>query len=250
MKKRFLILFTGIAILLLATGLLVGCQATGTSTGISNQQTGISVSGEGKVTVTPDVANIQLGIQAQATTVADAQNQATQSMNNVMAALTNNGVAQKDIQTQYYNVQQTTTWDTNKQQQIVTGYQVNNIVNVKVRGVDTDLTKAGKVIDAVSLAGGDLTRVSNIQFTLDDPTTYLDQARDKAMANAKDTATQLAKLAGVTLGKPISISESNVSVPPVYPVYAKDSAGTSSSTPISTGELDITLDVQVVYAIQ
>ena len=250
MKKRFLLISAGIAILLLATGLLTSCQAAGSTASGSNQQTGISVSGEGKVTVTPDVANIQLGIQAQAKTVSDAQNQATKAMNDVMAALTSNGVAQKDIQTQYYNVQQITTWDSNKQEQIVTGYQINNIVSIKVRGVDTDITKAGKVIDAVTLAGGDLTRINSIQFTVDDPTTYYDQARDKAMADAKDTATQLAKLAGVTLGKPISISESNVSVPQVYPVNAKDAAGSASSTPISTGELDISLDVQVVYAIQ
>ena len=70
------------------------------------------------------------------------------------------------------------------------------------------------------------------------------------MADAKDTATQLAKLSGVTLGKPISISESNTSVPQIMPVYAKGAANSTSSTPISAGELDITLTVQVVYAIQ
>ena len=245
MKNKFLLLFSVIAILILAAVSLVGCQATVTPSSVSNQQTGISVNGEGKVTVSPDVANIQLGIQVQATTVADAQSQATKAMNDVMAALKANGVADQDIQTQYYNVQQVTTWDTNKQQQIVTGYMVSNVVNVKVR----DVTKAGSVIDAVTAAGGDLTRVNSIEFTLNDPTTSMDKAREIAMADANDTATQLAKLAGVKLGKPISISESS-STPP-YPVYTKDAvAGSSSSTPISAGTLDITLDVQVVYAIQ
>ena len=245
MKKKFLILISGIAVLILAAVSLVGCQASSTPPSVSNQQTGISVSGEGKVTVTPNVANIQLGIQAQAMTVADAQNQATKAMNDVMAALTANGIDKKDIQTQYYNIQQTTTWDTNKQQQIITGYEVSNIVNVKVR----DVTKAGSVIDAVTAAGGDLTRVNSIQFSLDDPTTSMDKAREIAMADAYDTATQLARLAGVTLGKPIFISE-NSSVPQVYPVYTRDVAGSASSTPISAGELDITVDVQVLYAIQ
>ena len=195
--------------------------------------------------MTPDIANIQLGIQAQAQTVADAQNQAIKAMNGVVAALKANGVADQDIQTQYYNVQQVTTWDTNKQQQIVTGYMVSNVVNAKIR----DVTKAGSVIDAVTAAGGDLTRVNSIQFSLNDSTTSIDKAREKAMADANDTATQLAKLAGVKLGKPISISESS-STPP-YPIYAKDAiAGSSSSTPISAGTLDITLDVQVLYAIQ
>ena len=245
MKNKLLLIFSGIAILMLAAVSLVGCQSAGTPSSVSNPQTGISVSGEGKVTVTPDIANIQLGIQARALTVADAQSQATKAMNDVMAALKANGVADQDIQTQYYNVQQVTTWDTNKQQQIVTGYMVSNVVNVKVR----DVTKAGSVIDAVTAAGGDLTRVNSIQFTLNDPTTSIDKAREIAMANANDTATQLAKLAGVKLGKPISISESS-STPP-YPVYSKDAiAGSSSSTPISAGTLDITLDVQVVYAIQ
>ena len=244
MKKKLLLLFSGIAILMLAAVSLVGCQASSTPASVSNPQTGISVTGEGKVTVTPDIANIQLGIQAQAQTVADAQAQATKARNDLMAALKANGVADQDIQTQYYNVQQITNWDNNKQQQIITGYQVSNVVNVKVR----DITKAGSVIDAVTAAGGDLTRVNSIQFSLNDPTTSIDKAREKAMADANDTATQLAKFAGVKLGKPISISESS-STPP-YPVYAKDAAASSSSTPISAGTLDITLDVQVLYAIQ
>ena len=244
MKKKLLLVFSGIAVLVLAAVSLVGCQTTATPSSVSNPQTGISVTGEGKVTVTPDVANIQLGIQAQGKTVAEAQSQATQAMNDLMAALKANGVAEKDIQTQYYNIQQTTTWDNVKQQQIITGYEVSNVVTVKVR----DVTKAGSVIDAVTAAGGDLTRVNSIQFTLSDPTTSIDKAREIAMADANDTATQLAKFAGVKLGKPISISEST-STPP-YPVYAKDVAGSSSSTPISAGTLDITLNVQVLYAIQ
>jgi len=247
MKKKILLLCAGIAILMLASGLLVGCQATGTSPSITNQQTGISVSGEGKVTVTPDIANIQLGILANAKTVAEAQSIATKAMNDVMAALAANGVAQKDIQTQSYNIQQQTTWDNLKQQPIITGYQVSNMVNVKVR----DVTKAGSVIDAVTAAGGDLVRVNNISFSVDDPTVSIDKAREKAMADANDTATQLAKLAGVKLGKPISISTGYVSVPQVMPIYAKDAAsGAPSSTPISPGELDVTISVQVVYSIQ
>ena len=217
MKKRLLIIFAGIAILMLMAGLLASCQPAVSAAANGNQQTGISVSGNGKVTVTPDVAVIQLGIQAQAKTVADAQSQAAKAMNDVMAALTGNGVTQKDIQTQYFNIQQTTTYDNVKQQQIITGYEVSNVVSAKVR----DVTKAGSVIDAVTAAGGDLTRVNSIQFSLDN---------------------------GVTLGKPISISENNTSAPQYAPVYAK-AADSVSSTPISPGELDITLSVQVVYAI-
>jgi hypothetical protein len=246
MKKRFL-LFAVIAAILLVSLLLVGCQASGSTTVTSNanQQTGISVSGEGIIYVTPDIVNIQLGIQAQAATVANAQSQATTAMNNVLTALTTNGVAQADIQTQNYNIQQLTTYDNTKQTSVPAGYEVNNYVNVKLR----DITKAGTVIDAVTAAGGDLTRVNSVQFALNDPTSDNNQARDKAMADAKATSSQLAADAGVKLGNPISISESEVS--PITPiVYAAGAISSNASTPISAGELEITVDVQVTYAIQ
>jgi uncharacterized protein YggE len=246
MRKKFM-LFAVIAAILLVSVLLVGCQASGsTATTISNQQTGISVSGQGIVYVTPDIVNLQLGIQAQAATVADAQSQAVAAMNNVLAALAANGVAKADIQTQNYSIQQTTRYDNVKQQEISTGYQVINYVNVKVR----DVTKAGVILDAVTAAGGDLTRVNSVQFSLNDPTSANNQARDQAMADAKATAAQLASDAGVKLGNPISISESEVS--PITKYYGADMAvaGASSSTPISSGELEITVSVQVTYAIQ
>ena len=245
MKKKLLLLLAGIVILVLVSVGLAGCQAAGSPLENSNQQAGISVSGEGKVTVTPDIVNVQYGIQAQALTVADAQSQAANAINNVMAALTANGVAQIDIQTQSYSIQQTTSWDNNKQIQIVTGYQVNNYLNIKIR----DVAKAGIIIDAATAAGGNLTRVNSIQFGIADPTAYNDQVREKAMTDAKDTAAQLAKLAGVTLGKPISISE-NVSSPIVPPIYYNGATDAKSSTAITPGTFDITMTVQVLYTIK
>ncbi len=247
MKKKFM-LFAVITAILLVSVLLVGCQASGstTFTANTNQQTGISVSGQGIVYVTPDIVNLQLGIQAQAATVADAQSQAATAMNNVLAALAANGVAKADIQTQNYSIQQTTRYDNVKQQEISTGYQVINYVNVKVR----DVTKAGVILDAVTAAGGDLTRVNSVQFSLNDPTSANNQARDQAMADAKATAAQLASDASVKLGNPLSISESEVS--PISKMYASDMAvpSASGSTTINSGELEITVSVQVTYAIQ
>ena len=247
MKKKFM-LFAVITAILLVSVLLVGCQASGstTFTANTNQQTGISISGQGIVYVTPDIVNLQLGIQAQAATVADAQSQAAAAMNNVLAALTSNGVAKADVQTQNYSIQQTTRYDNIKQQEVVTGYQVINYVNVKVR----DISKAGVILDAVTAAGGDLTRVNSVQFSLNDPTSANNQARDQAMADAKATASQLASDAGVKLGNPISISESEVSPITKTCEGAQMAANGSSSTTLSAGELQITVSVQVTYAIQ
>jgi uncharacterized protein YggE len=215
---------------------------------ISNQQTGIWISGEGKVTAVPDIATLRLGIEAQMATVAEAQAKATEAMNRVMTALEDNGVAEKDIQTQYFSIYKVTRWDETRVQEIVIGYRVNNVVTAKIR----DIEKAGLIIDAVVAAGGDLTRIDNITFSIDDPTAYFDEARDKAMADAKAKAERLAELAGVRLGKPTYVSEGLQMPPIIYPEARMEipvPAPAPAPPPISPGEMEISLTLQVAYAI-
>ncbi len=250
-KKWFLT--GGLVALVLSVAALAGCYGgTANPNGISpvqidlnSQQKGIWVSGQGKVTVTPDVANLSLGIEAQAATVSEAQAEAASAMEKVMNALTSNGVAKKDIQTQYFSISQITRWDDKNQQEVVLGYRVTNTVTAKIR----DIEKTGTTIDAVALAGGDLTRINSIYFSIDDPTAYNKEARDKAMADAKNKAEQLASLSGVKLGKPTYVSE-NLYYPPM-PIYRDAGAmeAPAPTTPISPGEMEITLTVQVAYAI-
>jgi uncharacterized protein YggE len=255
--KNKVILAVGVVILVLVMG-LAGCSAGGVqaaenqpvNVNIGNQQTGIWVSGEGKVTVTPDLATVNLGVSAKAATVAEAQSQAAAAMEKVMAALKANGLVDKDIQTQYYNIQQVTRWDDKTQAEVVTGYSVSNTVTAKIR----DMEKVGTIIDAVAVAGGDFTRINGINFSVEKPEQYYEDARKLAMNDAKIKAEQIAELAGVTLGKATYISEGTISQPITYPSYggykALDSAGAAYQTAISAGETDITLNVQVAYAIQ
>ena len=204
------------------------------------QQTGLTVSGTGQVFAKPDIAVVTLGVQAEAKTVANAQQQANQAMSAVMSALTANGIADKDVRTTSFSIQPV--WNYTENQRVLEGYQVNNIVSVIIR----DVNKTGAIIDAVTVAGGDLTRVENISFTVENPKPYNDQARELAIKDAIDKAQQIARLAGVSLGKIIYISESGGGVP--APV-AFDQAATSV-TPISSGQLEINISVQVVYALQ
>jgi uncharacterized protein YggE len=246
MKKHWLVAVS--LVLMLAVVGFSGCSAGPTTIGtvdINSQQTGIWVNGEGKVTVTPDIATLSLGIEAQAATVAEAQAQAAVAMDAVRTALTENGVADKDIQTQYFNIYQVTRWDDNKNEEIVIGYRVTNMVTAKIR----DIEQAGPVIDAVAAAGGDYTRINNISFSVDDPTPYYADARQKAMADAKAKAEQLADLAGVNLGRPTYISEGTIYPPVVYRDAGMEAMAPAPTTPISPGEIDLSLTVQVAYAI-
>ncbi len=254
MKRTGLMVIS--AVLLLAVVGLVGCSAGGATlsgeagnlkVSLNTQQEGIWVSGTGKVSAVPDIATLQLGIEAQEASVAEAQAQAAEAMDRVMQALTDSGVDQKDIQTQYFNIRKVTRWNDVTDEEEVIGYRVSNMVTAKLR----DMGRIGSVIDTVAVAGGDLTRVNHIGFSVEDPTPYQNDAREQAMAKAKAKAGQMAELAGMKLGKPTYVTE-NVYVP--TPIYRQDffmekAAGAPAvETPISPGEMEISVTVQVAYA--
>ena len=254
MRKVWLVA-VGVVVLLTAV-VVSGCGTEGarltTDNGelklnFNNQQEGIWVSGEGRVVAVPDVAILRLGIEAQEVTVAEAQEQAREAMDRVMKALENEGVAEKDIQTQYFNINRVTRWDSQEEKEVIIGYRVTNVVTAKVR----DVAKAGDVIDAVAIAGGDYTRIDSIGFTVDDPSEYQKEAREQAVADAEAKAKQLAEAAGVKLGRPLYITESSYIPGPIYrqDMIAKAEGAPAVETPISPGEMEITLNVQISYEI-
>jgi len=245
--KKFWLVAVSLVMMLAVVG-FSGCSGATTTIGtvdINSQQSGIWVSGTGEVAVTPDIATLSLGIEAQADTVAEAQEQAAVAMAAVMASLADNGVAEKDIQTRYFSIYPVTRWDDYKDEQVIIGYRVTNMVTAKIR----DVEQAGMVIDAVAAAGGDYTRVNNISFSVDDPTAYYEEARQDAMADARAKAEQLANLAGIGLGKPTYISEGTIYPPVVYRDAGMEMMAPAATTPISPGEIELTLTLQVAYAI-
>jgi uncharacterized protein YggE len=219
---------------------------------VGQQSTGIWVNGQGKVTITPDIALLVVGVEAQEDTVMEAQSKASAAMNDLMRALKNNGIAEEDIQTRYFRISQRTRWDNINDEEIVTGYQVNNTATVKIRDID----RAGNIVDAAVQAGGDYIRIDSFSFTVEDPTKYYDEAREKATADAKEKAEKLAKQNDVKLGEPTFISES-IYTPASYGgiTYGLDSMAIpaptiSIPTSVSPGEIDVTLAVQIAYNIE
>ncbi len=252
MKGKTLLVI-GVTLILAIVG-LCGCSQGGAAlnelpqglqVNLNQQPEGIWVSGEGKVNVVPDIATLRLGVESLQATVAEAQAEATKAMNRVMTALKDNGVAEKDIQTQYFTIYPRTKWISETQEEVIIGYQVSNVVSAKIR----DMDKIGTIIDAAAEAGGDIVRIEGISFSVEDPSTYYEELREQAMADAKSKAEQLAELAGVTLGKATYISE-GIQVPsPIYREYAVEVPVPEAAPPISPGETEISLTIQVAFAI-
>ena len=211
-----------------------------------SQPGGIAVTGRGEVTAVPDIAIVNLGVQAQAPIVAEAQTQASVAMDHVLAALRASGVADEDIRTTGFTIFQQTRWEPVRQESQVPGYVVTNSVEVTMRQIDD----AGDILDAAVAAGGDFIRVHGISFELEDPTPYLTEARSAAVADGRSKAQQLAQLAGVTLGSPTYISETS-SAPIIFRSVDMALPGTAPvpATPIQPGETIVTVSIQLVYAI-
>lgn len=249
MNSKRRILAIGALVLMPLAILTTACGDENTSVennGVA-QQTGISVAGEGKVTAAPDVANISLGVSVLAPTVAEARQQAAASLEAMLATMRTNGVEDKDVQTSQLSIYPE--YDYRNNESILRGFRVQNSVNAKIRDIDT----TGKVVDEAVEAGGNNAQIQGISFTIDDPSELQEQARKAAVEDAKRKADVLASAAGVSVGGPISISEGALIVPPIYygaERAAADSAAPLPETPIEPGELDVSISVTVVWAIE
>jgi uncharacterized protein YggE len=241
--RKLLVLVAAGALLLAACG---SGESNLSQAGSSDGDTtgGINVSGQGTVTGKPDTLTVNLGVSVLRPTVDQATRDAATLATAITDALKANGVAEDDIQTSNYSIYPE--YDYSGSQQRLTGYRVNNQVNVKIRNVDS----AGAVIDAATAAGGDAAVVNNVAFSIEDDAELLQMARTAAWQDAEAKARQLAQLAGVTLGSAVSITETiTYNTPPIY--YQREVAGAmdSVSTPIESGTQDVIVNIQVIFAI-
>jgi hypothetical protein len=222
-----------------------GNRTTRIETGAGTETHGITVNGEGKVTGKPDIAQLTLGVSKLANTVEQARNDAAASLDAMIKSIRDNGVAKDDIQTLQFNI--SPEYDYSNGRQLLKGFRVTNVVSVKLR----DINKTSKVVDDAVTAGGDNTQVQGISFTIDKPEELQAQAREKAVADAKARAQTLASAAGVTVGDPITISETSFQLPAASRAIAEDQGkGGAPATPIEPGTLDVTVTVTVTWGIK
>ena len=210
------------------------------TTGVSRT---ITVTGQGTATVKPDMATVQLGVSVQRPTANAALQQANKSATALIDALKAAGVADDDIATSNLSI-----WPQYDNSQ-VTGYTASNTVSVTVRAID----RTGPVIDAAAAAAGDDISISGVSFGLSDPEQSLAAARADAMANAAKRAGEFAAAADAGVGAVLQISETAVQ-PFVPTIYADRAAGAAPAstvvpTPIQAGTTDVSVTVNVVYAL-
>ena len=200
----------------------------------------ISVTGEATVLVPPDLAEIDGGVTSEAKTAREASEANNAAMGKVLQALKGAGIEEKDVQTARLSLQPQSAPNRSGPSAIA-GYRASNRVTVRVR----DVTKVANVID--TLVGAGANEIGGINFVVSQASKLLDEARERAVADARRKAEIYAKAAGVTLGAPLGISEEGNSAPAPYRRMA---AGMAASAPVAQGEETLQVTVSVSWAIK
>ena len=209
-----------------------------------------SVTGAGIVYAKADIANIQIGLKTEVKkTAAEATQESTVKMNNIVQELKKLGLEDKDIKTSNYNLNPSYNWSQDKGQELI-GYEVNQNLSLKIR----DLSKMGDIIAKTTEQGAN--QIGSISFTIDDEYELKNQARELAINKAKEKAELIAAQSGMKLGDIKSFYESSNPVvsPMMYAnvkMEAMDSVGGRITSPeIQSGQNEVNVEVTLVYEVK
>lgn len=199
----------------------------------------ITVPGRGTVSRAPDVAYVMLGVETQAPGAREALDENNRAMQQLLDTLERQDIPSKQVQTASFNVSPMYRHDdVRNAPPRITGYQVTNQVRVKVSKLDG----LGGLLDAVVDVGAN--RIHGVQFDIDDPDEATDEARKKAIEDARRKAELLAEAAGARVGRPLRIEESSGDSPP-EPMHRMMAA--AESVPMAQGEQEVTARLSVTY---
>lgn len=203
----------------------------------------ISVSGEGKASVAPDIASLSFGVTTgRQRSAAEAMTKLKTAMDAVLKSVKEGGIPEKDIQSEQFSLNPAYDWTSGRQ--TIIGYEATQSLRVKVR----DLDKVSDILGRATAAGAN--QAGGVQFTVDDPEKTRSEARTKAIAQAKAKAQQLAEDLGMSLGEIRNFSESGGGgyYPPVMMraegmAVAQDASANAVQMPAGEQEMNVTVSI-------
>lgn len=233
----------------LCVGIISGGMITSKDLNTANASEGsndstLTVYGEGRVSIKPDIAYVNVGVENLDKDAKKAQQDNKSAMDKVMAKLKSLGIAEKDIQTSDYYVRLEEDYRNDKRE--ILGFRVSNTVKVTLRNVD----KVGEVLAGAYEAGANT--FHGITFDVENRDDAYNKAMEQAIAKAKEKAESMAKAAGVKLDKMDVICE-GLTTPQYrggYRDMKEEMSMDAGSVPVSPGELDVTANVTIIYKVK
>ena len=240
-KNRFSFITTLLIILQLVF-LLSSCSNSNLPTA---ENDGILVTGSATIQSSPDLATLRVGVQSFDKNVEKAVNDNNTKIKSIILNLGNKGLTEKDMETDQFNISPQREYRNNNPP-IVVGYNVSNILTVKIRNLES----LGEIMQVA--VGSGANTINGLSFSIEDPNPLRQKARGLAMEDALSRAEILADASGVEVGKPISIQELSYGGPVVK---SENLAGAEfamdARIPIQTpSEVGIQINLQVRFEIK
>jgi uncharacterized protein YggE len=200
----------------------------------------ITASGSGSVSLAPNMATVNGGVESNAESADDAIAQNNAIYNRIVASLTKLGIARSDITLAYYNI------NYNPRPKVMPpnsveeryGYTVSRGFAAKVRRIGD----AGRVSDACMSAGA--SSINGVSFGLADPAVARDQATHRAVADARANAEAIARAANLHI---VGVKSIELSSPIGPPVPLMRAAAANVPTQFDQGNVTVTVSVTVVF---
>ena len=203
----------------------------------------ITVTGSGSVSAAPDTGRLSAGVVSEGRGAAEAVRANTEAMQQVLAALDKAGIPKKDVQTRGFSLSPVYAERPKRADAPeIVGYRAENTVEVTVAGVE----KVGLVLDRLVAAGAN--RIGGVSFSIGEPDALLDDARRKAIADARRKAEIYAAAAGAKLGRVLRIEEESGPRPgPWVPMARMEAA---AAVPVAPGQLELAVTVSVTWSLE
>lgn len=219
-----------------------------------NPENTLTVSAEGKKPAIPDLAVVSLGVLTEGKNPSAIQEENSKKINKIIDYIKSQDVAKEDISTSQYNIYPQYDYSPTGQQSI-RGYQLNQTITIKIRGVDKSTERLGKILSGATNEG--VNQINGVNVMFDDPDNLRQEARKMAIEKAKQKAQELAAAAGIELGRVVTVSESGYSAGPM-PYYADGGYGGAGvmsmekavSPNIEPGQQDVTATMTVTFEIK
>ena len=216
-----------------------------------NPKNTISVTGQGKVSATPDLATVNLGVITNGDTASSVQDESSKKINKIIDFVKQQGISKEDVTTSGFSIYPQQDYQGGKS--TITGYQASQTITIKVRGVDKSTDKLSKILGGVAATGAN--QINGVFFSFDDPDQLKGEARKQGIEKAKQKAVELAAAAGLQLDKVINVSESS-GIPGPIPYAEAGLGGTglasdkSVAPNVEPGNQDIITEMTVVFEVR
>ena len=239
--------YTKIAVIALSLVIVITAFTAVNAQDGKYEKSTLSITGQGKTTLSPDKATISIAVETMSDKASDAVKDNSEKTNKVIEVIKSSLGKNDKVSTAGYSLSPVYEYSSETKKSEFKGYRAANHIIVETR----DLKGLGQLIDSTAEAGAN--KIDSLTFDSTQREQYKKEALELAVKDAKSTAETVAGAAGVKLVKILSIRPVYDIPIPVYRDYelrSKMAVAESSPTPIEPGELTVNASVTMVFEIE